>query len=374
MNMKQVWAGAGGFFVVFILISLTNRPHVAAPGEDRQPHKRRTQQASGAETAPAAGGVLPAGFQRGMVYVCSGTSTMGDPASDQALAGVAGTGANWVALNLPLAQASGDAVSVGADPALTPTPAAVAHAVATAHQQHLRVMLRPLVVAADGTTRDSFVPADPKAWMDSYGAALAPYLEVARNSQIELVSLGTGFSGLEATAPWPDLIRTARKGYTGALTYGAAAAPGPSGGGYQSVSFWSQLDYVGVEGFFPLTTQARPTEADLASGWRAAIASVQGWAKQGAGGKPVLFTAVGVPALAGAAADPAHPNQTADPDPELQAASARAFYATMSGQFGIAGAFWYAWEYRGTGGPANPYGVQDQPARAAIQAVFASQK
>jgi len=312
---------------------------------------------------------LPASFQRGLVYVCPGTDTLTTPASDSALGQVAGTGANWVAINLPLAQASGDAVSVGADPALTPTPAAIAHAVATAHQQHLRVMVRPIVVAADGTTRDSYAPSDPKAWLESYEAALTPYLEVAKSGQVELFSVGTGFSGLEASAPWPKLIADARKGFSGALTYGAAAAPGPAGGGYQTVPFWQQLDYIGVEAFFPLSSAARPRDTDLAAGWKAGVDGVTAWAKQNAAGKPVLFTAVGVPALAGAAVDPAHPSGGAAPDPELQAAAARAFFSTMNGSFGIAGAFWYAWELR-AGGPANPYGVQDQPAGAAIQAAY----
>jgi hypothetical protein len=307
-----------------------------------------------------------------MVYVCPGPDGMGTPGSDQALASLAGTGANWVAINLPLAQASGDAESVGADPALTPTPAALAHAVATAHQQHLRVMLRPLVVAADGTPRDSFAPADPKAWLESYGAALAPYLEVARTSQIELVSVGTGFSGLEVSAPWPKLIADARKGYTGALTYGAAAAPGSAGGGYQAVPFWNQLDYIGVEAFFSLSPSPHPKDADLARGWKNAIAAVQAWAKQAGGGKQVLFTSVGVPALAGGAADPAHPPVGADADPQVQEAAARTFFTGMNGEFGIAGAFWYAWEYRATGGPGNPFAVQGQPALQAIQAAYGS--
>lgn len=371
MKMQQVWAAAGGFFLVYILITLTNRPHPGQHADARPPHHRGNHQAAAAaggeiEAAQGSGqGRLPATFQRGLVYVCPGTDAMGTPASDQAMANMAGTGANWVAINLPLAQATGDAVSVGADPTLTPTPTALAHAVATAHAQRLRVMLRPLVIAADGVTRDSFAPADPKAWLESYGQALAPYLEVAKTSQIELVSVGTGFSGIEASAPWPGLIREARKGFSGALTYGASAT------NYQAVPFWSELDYVGVEAFFPLSSSRNPRESELAAGWKANVDAVQAWAKQGGGGKPVLFTAVGVPALAGAAADPAHPAAGADPDPQVQEAAARTFFASMNGQFGIAGAFWYAWEYRGNGGAGNPYGIQDNPARQALQAAYA---
>ena len=188
----------------------------------------------------------------------------------------------------------------------------------------------------------------------------------------DVLIIGTGFSGIEASAPWPTLIREARKGFSGALTYGAAASGGAAGGGYQAVPFWSELDYVGVEAFFPLSSSPNPREAELAAGWKAHVDAVQAWARQGGGGKPVLFTAVGVPALAGGAADPAHPSAGAEPDPQDQEVAARTFFAAMNGQFGIAGAFWYAWEYRGAGGPGNPYGVQDNPARQAVQAAYAS--
>jgi hypothetical protein len=382
VDMKQVWAMSAGFFLVFIMISVTNRPHVSTKDDNHrsrrghevtfEPGDTAAQRRSRPDAVAAASMVLAPSFNRGLVLVCPGASGLGESSSDVALAKMATTGANWVALNIPLTQDNASSEDIHSDPVLTPTVDALGHAVDEAHRQHLHVMLRPIVVAKDGTSRGDFLPPSAGKWMVSYTAALLPYLDVARTHHIDMVSLGSGYSRIESGAAWGDLIRHARAGFSGSLTYGAAHAPGAGGGGYQAVPFWATLDYVGIEAFFPVATSTGQTVQDFKHGWQNVATEIQTWARTGSSGKPILFTAVGLPALAGAGVQPGKIDMAAPVDTMVQVADCQAFFETFASQAWLTGAFWYAWEAQSVNSsrPANAYAVQDQPALATLQTAF----
>lgn len=379
MKMTQIWAATGGFFLVYILITLTNRPAVhshetdAARGAANGGQRQQTPVAAqGNGRSQAQTIALAPGFMRGMVLTCPGVTALSDSGADEAITSIAGASANWVAINLPLGQESGTSTDVSADPVVTPTESSVAHAVDLAHRQQLRVMLRPVIVAKDGTAREDFAPADPKKWLDSYASTLDPYLDMARVHNVELIDVGSDYSRTEATAPWPELIARARRGYTGAVTYGAAAAAGAGGGGYQVVPFWSQLDYVGIDAFFPISQAPNPTMADCQQGWKAVSDEIKTWMPTGAAGKPVLFTAIGMPACAGAAARPGHVDAGAAEDNDIQNVDCQAFLSVMGAQSWLSGAFWYGWEVRGAGEAAGPYAIQGRPAATTLRTAYAA--
>jgi len=76
---------------------------------------------------------------------------------------------------------------------------------------------------------------------------------------------------------WTTVINNARSIYSGPLTYSANWSPNGSLGGYQNISWWNQLNEVGIDAYFPLTGSADPTEASLQSAWTSQASSLHSW-------------------------------------------------------------------------------------------------
>ncbi|MBL4708023.1 MAG: hypothetical protein JKY48_06245, partial [Flavobacteriales bacterium] len=60
---------------------------------------------------------------------------------------------------------------------------------------------------------------------------------------------------------------------------------------YEYVQFWDLLDYIGIQAYFPLTKEAKPTLASIKKGWEQAIQKLETLSKKH--DKPILFTEVG---------------------------------------------------------------------------------
>ena len=109
--------------------------------------------------------------------------------------------------------------------------------------------------------------------------------------------------GLEYThaqkfeARWRRIIAAVRAVYRGKVTYGA------NWNEYAEVKFWDALDYIGVLAYFPLSTAANPTTAQLAAGWEKHAAKLARFSAE-QGGKQFLFVEIGYNESARTAAEP----------------------------------------------------------------------
>ena len=92
---------------------------------------------------------------------------------------------------------------------------------------------------------------------------------------------------------WRTLVTDLRTVFTGRITYAA------NFDGYKNVSFWNDLDLVGINAYFELreseTVAAKGKELStkLVAGWSAALNSIEVYLKEFSIERPVLFTEVG---------------------------------------------------------------------------------
>jgi hypothetical protein len=316
------------------------------------------RQGAGQAMAPAA---APAAstpvrpFQAGITvpdWTATGYSTATSDATWPALAGL---GAKWVAIVPTWFQANAGATQIGPESGgRSANEASVRQAVARAHAAGLHVLLKPHVDSQDGTWRGQFHPSDPAAWFASYSAFITLWARVGQETGVDLFSVGTELvplTGPDHTADWVQVVGQVRGIYHGPLTY--AANWGKQAAEYELIGWWDQLDYIGVDAYFPLSTKAAPTVDDLAAGWesytdpwgdtyhwKAAISAVQQhW------NRPVLFTEVGYASTpAGPAAwDGPGLNGGGPPDLTVQAAAYHALFTTWSSVPWFAG--FYAWQW-----------------------------
>lgn len=324
MNVKQVWGMAGGFLLVFIVITLTNKPQVTSKVE--QSTFEQVPNDGGAVLSHESTSTGAPSF--GFCLSGLGAETLAS-AETEALIGKMGARGSWVAISPVLFQENGFSSEVAEDAAQSPSQASIAHAIAQCRLRGLKVVLRPVVVAKDGTRRERFVPADPSAWFQSYSRAIVPYVDLAATSQVEVFSLGANYAQLEASQPWPALIKLVRERYTGRLTYGAGTQSESGNGGYQAVPFWGELDYVGVEAPAPSGAQPGADSDEHDSAWRQFGDDLGAWVQERQPGRQVFFTSAGF-----------MPNAT----PTDVGTGYRAFTRAMADRAWVAGANWYQWD------------------------------
>ena len=172
--------------------------------------------------------------------------------------------------------------------------------------------------------------------------------------------------------------------FSGKLTYSASWDTAGS------VSFWSQLDYQGIDCYVPLTDKPNPTLQDLVNGWLTPATQAtnpDAYAVIGSNspiqylenlaaiiGKPLLFTELGYANDTGAAADPSASGNS--PDPALQANLYKAFFEAwaQSGSSSLVGTYFWEWDPNGSTsnvGPAvDSFSPQNDPAEFAAAAGF----
>jgi hypothetical protein len=211
----------------------------------------------------------------------------------RALAEARELGANWVSLT-PFGRVwdtSSTGVSLSFEQPYRENRRAVARAVAQAHAAGLRVMLVPHLWVESGGWRGEMDPGgdeDWAAWVESYGAFLRAWAELARDSGVQMLVAGVELRSWVTTARAPSfvaLLREIRRIYPGLVTYAA------NWDDVVDTVILGELDVIGVNAFYPLAHRPGATVDDLLAGSRKVAQGLRELSH--AWGKPVLFTEFG---------------------------------------------------------------------------------
>ncbi len=180
-------------------------------------------------------------------------------------------------------------------------------------------------------------------WESQYRTFILHYATLSENVGASLYVIGTELRRAATERPqfWRQLIRDVRHVYSGQLTYASNWYKE-----YQEVTFWSDLDFIGVQSYFPISSAETPSMADLKDGWKEHSRNLK--SLSAAHGKPVLFTELGYRSAKGAASEPWvwAPRNTTDADVTdlaLQADLYSAFFETMWVEKWFAGAIVWKW-------------------------------
>lgn len=201
-------------------------------------------------------------------------------------------GANWVTV-MPYAFVSekdGKVIYNHPEQWWGETTEGIAKGILAAQKQGLQVMVKPMLWIDHGTYTGALqFDAFPK-WLtfeESYRDYLLHFAELSDSLGVALFCLGTEMKTFLQYRRefFPTFIEMARDSFQFELTYAA------NWDNYKAVPFWKELDYIGIDAYFPLSNQNQPTVEEIKKGWVAYKYELKDFAQQHQ--VPILFTEYG---------------------------------------------------------------------------------
>lgn len=159
----------------------------------------------------------------------------------------------------------------------------------TLHAQGMYVHLKPHVWLGDGWRSNiRLAEEDWDHWFAVYEKEMLYYARIAEATGAGLFCIGTELRTVIANRPdaWKPFIAKIKSVYSGKLTY-AANWDDP----LENIPFWEEMDYIGVQAYFPLTDHELPEIESIKTGWEKHITMLESASERYK--KPVLFTEIG---------------------------------------------------------------------------------
>jgi len=123
---------------------------------------------------------------------------------------------------------------------------------------------------------------------------------ISERSGARLFCVGTELmNSLKFENEWRKIISEIRRVYSGKLTYAA------NWDKYDKVSFWDDLDFIGIQAYFPLADHANPSAEEIKKGWNRVYKELIPYAD--GLNKQILFTEIGYDISENAAKKPWRP-------------------------------------------------------------------
>lgn len=241
-----------------------------------------------------------------------------------------------------------------------------------------KVFLKPhvwLQTPSDGKWRSDIFPTNAenwKTWQKCYRDFIIRYAKIAEQTQAELFCVGMEFHRLSVEKPlfWKNLIQEVRAVYSGEITYAANWYQE-----YEQVTFWNDLDYIGIQAYFPLVPNENPSVEELSKGWNEILPTINAVHKKY--NRPILFTEVGYKSTTDSAVEPwlwieKYADSRFSISLETQANCYQAFFNTIWQKKWFAGVhFWQMKDYSNSGGSkSKDFTPQGKPAEEIIRKRF----
>jgi hypothetical protein len=322
-------------------------------------------------TAIAIFGVLPLGAappakMRGVCWEAAGPIGSSDMTAlhDLGVDWISQTPFGWApALDSPEIRYSGDRGMWGE------TDAGLAKTAVAARALGIKTLLKPHVWVRHGAWQGDIAmttDADWERWFASYEAFILHYAALAEANGFEALAVGTELAkASRRTSDWKRVIAEVRKVYHGKLTYCANWNDE-----VEATGFWDDLDFIGVQAYYPLATIDDPSKADIEAAWAPIVKKLEALGRRT--GKPVVFTEVGFKSHAGSLKQPWVWDTDGTVDFPLQRDAFAALFETFWGKPWFGGTFVWKWHpsARELARAAGAFTAQGKPALAVIKAYY----
>jgi len=235
----------------------------------------------------------------------------------------------------------------------------------------IEIMLKPQIWIWKGAFTGTLKMNSEAHWKQleaSYDDFILTYARLAEESKVPILCIGTELEQFVTNRPeyWKRLIKKIRGVYNGKLTYAA------NWDEYSRTTFWEDLDFIGIDAYFPLSDEKTPTVEQLKEGWQPWKEKIATLSKSKE--KPVLFTEFGYRSMDFTAKKPWLVDRNDESvNLEAQVNAKKAIFAEFWSEDWFAGGYVWKWfinHEKSGGNKDNRFTPQNKPAQKVIADIY----
>ncbi len=235
----------------------------------------------------------------------------------------------------------------------------------------IKVMIKPQIWVWGGEFTGEIMMTTEEDWKaleDAYSSFILEYADMAEKVNAEIFCIGTELELFVKFRPeyWSQLIEKIKTVYKGKLTYAA------NWNEFAKTPFWDQLDYIGIDAYFPLSDKKTPSYEDCLEGWKSHKPIIEKLSKQL--DRPILFTEYGYRSVDYSGRQPWVSDHTMrDVNLQAQVNTTKALFDTFWHEDWFAGGFVWKWfiMHDEVGGHDNPmFTPQNKPVEEVLREYY----
>ena len=249
------------------------------------------------------------------------------------------------------------------------TPAGIRHTVKLAHQQGIKVMIKPHIWMHHQWVGDMKFEneKDWRIFEKSYRKYIMEFAKIAEELKVNIFAIGVEMKQSVVLRPkyWSDLIDSVRTVYSGKLTYAA------NWDNYTNIKFWKKLDYIGIDAYFPVATDRTPSFEKCYAGWLRHYNAIKRMSYTVR--KKVIFTEFGYRNIDYTGLEPWNEASNSTFNSQAQENAYKAIFTRFWGESWFMGGFLWKWfpNHDNTGGiKNNRFTPQNKPVEKVIKTAY----
>ena len=232
----------------------------------------------------------------------------------------------------------------------------------------VKVMLKPQIWIWRGEFTGTLKMQSEEDWQtleNSYEKFMLAYAGLAQDTHVSILCVGTELEQFVKNRPefWKKLVVNIKEVYKGKLTYAA------NWDEYPRTTFWEDLDYIGIDAYFPLSEERTPSVAQLKQGWEKHKDEMKALSIEK--GKPILFTEYGYRSMDFTAKKPWLVDRNEEKvNLDGQVNAKKAIFVEFWKEDWFAGGYVWKWfinHDKAGGGKDNRFTPQNKPAQLVIR-------
>lgn len=242
-------------------------------------------------------------------------------------------------------------------------------------KQGLKIMLKPQIWVWRGEFTGYIKMTSEEDWKtfeNSYSKFILEYAALAEALNLEILCIGTELESFIDNRPeyWLTLIKEIKTVYKGKLTYAA------NWDEFKRTPFWQELDFIGVDAYFPVSESKTPTVEECLKGWQKHVTTIKD--KHKAFNKPILFTEFGYRSVDFSGKEPWKSDRSMNQvNLKAQVNTTKALFDTFWDEEWFAGGFVWKWFHNSDavgGESCSRFTPQNKPVEAVIKDYYAQFK
>ncbi|MDN3491185.1 glycoside hydrolase family 113 [Winogradskyella bathintestinalis] len=248
------------------------------------------------------------------------------------------------------------------------TKAGAKQYIETLRKDDIEIMIKPHIWLWHGEFTGFLKMNSETNWKrleQSYTNYILDYAKLAEDVNAEVFCIGTELEEFIKSRPqyWENLIKEIRSLYSGKLTYAA------NWDEFWHTPFWSDLDYIGIDAYFPISDMRTPTVENCIEGWEKHKQGLKEFSDKL--NRPILFTEYGYRSVDYAGKEPwRYDRSMISVNHEAQNNTTQALFDTVWHEDWFAGGYLWKWfiEHHKVGGmDNNQFTPQNKPVEDIIK-------